>query len=38
MLIVNSGALCDAKKHLETLIEYQKLKLEKFEARFIEIL
>ena len=32
------GLFIDAKKQLEGLVEYQKSKLQKFEARFIDIL
>ena len=38
LLIINSQIFGEAKKQLEVLIEYQKTKLEKFEARFLEIL
>lgn len=38
LLIINSQIFAETKKNLEVLIEYQKSKLEKFEARFTEIL
>jgi hypothetical protein len=38
LLIINGQIFSETKKSLEVLIEYQKTKLEKFEARFTEIL
>lgn len=38
MLIIQSQSLVESRKLLETLVEYQKEKLQKFENRFTEVL
>ena len=38
LVIINSSGFKEAKKNLESQIEYQRAKMEKFEFRFSEIL